>query len=393
MITGSHNPAELQRLQDDAGQGAVLRRRDPGDRPRSPAPAAIASGPRAKRRDGRVFEAYVERLAVGLSRHGRPADGGLGRRQRRRRARPWTLLARLSRAATCLLDETIDGSFPNHHPDPTVPENLGTCRPAVIAETAASSASPSTATATASASSTAAAAIVWGDQLMLLCARDDPGRAARRHHHRRRQGEPGAVRRDRAAGGEPLMWKTGHSLIKAKMAETGAPLAGEMSGHIFFADGYYGFDDALYAAVRLLDIVARRDAEPGRRCATRCLAVVNTPELRFHCSEERKFAVIEESPERLRRAGARGQRHRRRAGAARPTAGGLLRASNTQDVLVARCESPDGGGSRTAEGRRRGRAHRQRHRGAEVLRRTATLSLAVMAGRSPGRPRRAAVKR
>jgi phosphomannomutase len=142
-----------------------------------------------------------------------------------------------------------------------------------------------------------------------------------------------------AAGGRPVMWKTGHSIIKSKMAELGAPLAGEMSGHIFFADGYYGFDDALYVAVRFIDIVSR---------ATRSLAqlrdalphVVNTPELRFPCSEERKFKVIEEVRARLAASGAEvndidGVRVR--------TADGwwLLRASNTQDVLVARCEAPD----------------------------------------------------
>ncbi len=131
------------------------------------------------------------------------------------------------------------------------------------------------------------------------------------------------------AGGEPLMWRTGHSLIKAKMAETGAPLAGEMSGHIFFADRYYGYDDALYAAVRILNIVSRSDQSLAqmRRSLPR---VMNTPELRFPCSEERKFVVVEETAERLRRAGADvndidGVRVR--------TADGwwLLRASNTQD--------------------------------------------------------------
>jgi phosphomannomutase len=145
-----------------------------------------------------------------------------------------------------------------------------------------------------------------------------------------------------AAGGRPLMWRTGHSLIKAKMAETGAPLAGEMSGHIFFADRYYGYDDALYAAVRILGIASRapkaiaemRDALPQ---------VVNTPELRFPCSDERKFAVVEEVAKRLAKSGADvsdidGVRVNT------PDGWWLLRASNTQDVLVARCES------RTADG-------------------------------------------
>ena len=138
------------------------------------------------------------------------------------------------------------------------------------------------------------------------------------------------------------MAATGHSLIKAKLAETGAPLAGEMSGHIFFADGYYGFDDAVYVAVRLLAILSstRRSLADMR---DRLPPVVNTPELRFPCSESRKFEVAREVRERLRKAGAEmtdidGVRVRT------PDGWWLLRASNTQAVLVARAESatPEG---------------------------------------------------
>ncbi len=138
------------------------------------------------------------------------------------------------------------------------------------------------------------------------------------------------------------MWRTGHSLIKSKMAETKAPLAGEMSGHIFFGDRYYGYDDALYAAVRLLGILAR-SGDSIAALRDRLPAVVNTPELRFPCAETRKFAVIDEVRDRLKRAGAEmsdidGVRVR--------TAEGwwLLRASNTQDVLVARAEARDEAG-------------------------------------------------
>ena len=139
------------------------------------------------------------------------------------------------------------------------------------------------------------------------------------------------------AGGKPMMLKTGHSLIKAKMAEIKSPFAGEMSGHIFYADLWYGFDDALYVAVRLLGIVARMD---GKLSAVRLALpqVVNTPELRFDCADTRKFAVIEEVAERLRASGAKvaaidGVR------VATPDGWWLLRASNTQAVLVARCEA------------------------------------------------------
>jgi phosphomannomutase len=134
-----------------------------------------------------------------------------------------------------------------------------------------------------------------------------------------------------------VMTATGHSPIKAKLAETGAPLAGEMSGHIFFADGYYGFDDAVYVAVRLLGILGR-GGESLAEMRDRLPPVVNTPELRFPCAEARKFEVVREVRDRLAAAAAEvtdidGVRVR--------TADGwwLLRASNTQDVLVARAES------------------------------------------------------
>ena len=164
--------------------------------------------------------------------------------------------------------------------------------------------------------------ILWGDQFMVLLA-------ARDH----RAASPGAtiiadvkasqVLFDEIArmGGKPLMWRTGHSLIKTKMAETGAPLAGEMSGHIFFADRYYGYDDALYAAVRLLGILAR-GSESLAELRDRLPAVVNTPELRFPCAETRKFAVIDEVRARLQARRRRHVRHRRRAGADARTAGG-----------------------------------------------------------------------
>ena len=143
-------------------------------------------------------------------------------------------------------------------------------------------------------------------------------------------------------GGKPLMWRTGHSLIKAKMAEIKSPLAGEMSGHIFFADKYYGYDDGLYAAVRLLGYVSRQDRSLAE-IRDSLPQPVNTPELRFPCDDVRKFAVVTEVAARLKEAGADvidvdGVRVN--------TGDGwwLLRASNTQDVLVARCEGDDEAG-------------------------------------------------
>jgi phosphomannomutase len=250
------------------------------------------------------------------------------------------LVARLPGTHTVLFPE-IDGRFPNHHPDPTVPANLTQ----LIAEVAARGADLGIAfdgDADRIGLVDDKGQILFGDQLMVLLARDVL------------RTRPGAtiiadVKASQVlfdeigrAGGTPLMWKTGHSLIKVKMAETGSPLAGEMSGHIFFADHWYGFDDALYAAVRTLGIVSRgteklsaiRDALPH---------VVNTPELRFDCDDRRKFAVIEEVAARLR---AEGANVAETDGVRVLTADGwwLLRASNTQAVLVARAEAADQAG-------------------------------------------------
>ena len=157
-----------------------------------------------------------------------------------------------------LLFTDVDGRFPNHHPDPTEEKNLEDLKRAGARRRASTSASPSTATATGSARSTAQGRVIWGDQLLV-----DPRRAGARRTCPARRSSPTSRRARRCStaiaelGGKPLMWKTGHSLIKSKMKETGAPLAGEMSGHIFFAHEYYGFDDALYAAVRLIRAVGR----------------------------------------------------------------------------------------------------------------------------------------
>jgi phosphomannomutase len=179
--------------------------------------------------------------------------------------------------------------------------------------------------------------ILFGDQLMVVLARDvlvaKPGSTIIADV------KASQVLFDEIAkaGGKPLMWKTGHSLIKAKMAETGAPLAGEMSGHIFFADKWYGFDDAPYSAVRLLGIVARA-SEPLSAMRAALPPVVNTPELRFDCAEDRKFAVVREVKDRLAAEGAEVQDV---DGVRVLSEDGwwLLRASNTQAVLVARVEA------------------------------------------------------
>jgi phosphomannomutase len=235
-----------------------------------------------------------------------------------------------------VINGDVDGTFPNHHPDPTVAKNLEQ----LIAEVAREKADLGIAfdgDGDRIGVVDDQGHILFGDQLLVVLARDvlkaKPG---------------GTVIADvkasqvlfdevAKAGGRPLMWKTGHSLIKAKMAETGSPLAGEMSGHIFFADKWYGFDDAPYSAVRLLGIVARMD-EPLSAVRAALPQVINTPELRFDCPEERKFAVVQEVKDRLAAEGAKVQDV---DGVRVLTGDGwwLLRASNTQAVLVARCEA------------------------------------------------------
>ena len=235
-----------------------------------------------------------------------------------------------------VLNGEIDGTFPAHHPDPTVPKNLEQLIERVRAEKAdVGVAFDGDADRIGLVDDTGE--ILFGDQLLVVLARDVL---------RDRQGatiiadvKASQVLFDEVgrAGGTPLMWKTGHSLIKAKMAETGSPLAGEMSGHIFFADRWYGFDDALYAAVRTLGIIARMDT-PLSDVRKALPQVINTPELRFDCEDTRKFKVIEEVAERLRGSGAKVSET---DGVRVLTDDGwwLLRASNTQAVLVARAEA------------------------------------------------------
>ncbi len=338
-ITGSHNPAnyngfkmvfrgrpffgaDIQKLGDMAREGAW-------------APAARRGGSETRE----ILDEYVSRIITGLdgiapevlSRLKIGWDAGNG-------ATGPALIALTQRlpGEHHLLFTEVDGNFPNHHPDPTEEKNLADLRRLVAAKKLdfgiAFDGDGDRIGAI-----DGQGRVIWGDQLLMIYA-EDVLRAL-----------PGAtiiadVKASRALydrvaelGGKPLMWKTGHSLIKSKMKETGAPLAGEMSGHVFFAHQYYGFDDALYAAVRLIAASARlgksvtdlRGAMPD---------MINTPEMRFQVDEARKFAVVDEIKERLAKAGAQVNAT---DGVRVNTADGwwLLRASNTQDVLVARAES------------------------------------------------------
>ena len=235
-----------------------------------------------------------------------------------------------------LLFTDVDGEFPNHHPDPTVEENLADLRN-LVAEKSLDFGVAFDGDGDRIGAIDGEGRVIWGDQLLMVFAEDLLAR---------RKGATiiADVKASRALfdhvaahGGEPLMWKTGHSLIKSKMKEIGSPLAGEMSGHVFFADEYYGYDDALYAGVRLIAAAARL-GKSVTELRSAMPPMINTPEMRFQVDESRKFAAIGEIAGRVAASDALADTT---DGVRVTTDDGwwLLRASNTQDVLVARAES------------------------------------------------------
>ncbi len=229
-----------------------------------------------------------------------------------------------------------DGTFPNHHPDPTLPENL-TDLQAEVERSGAELGIAFDGDGDRIGAVDEKGTIRWGDQLLVVFGRDAVRRFGRGtsviFDVKCSEVLPQELER---AGARPVMWKTGHSLIKAKMKETNAPLAGEMSGHIFFGGDYLGFDDALFAAVRLLEIVSRG---PGGLATllSDLPETFATPELRVDCPDETKFDVVERASEyfgkRYEVDTIDGVRIRY------PNGWGLLRASNTQPVLVLRFEA------------------------------------------------------
>ncbi|AGW15099.1 phosphomannomutase/phosphoglucomutase [Megalodesulfovibrio gigas] len=232
-----------------------------------------------------------------------------------------------------------DGRFPNHHPDPVIEKYIGDLKAAVV-ETGADFGAGLDGDADRLGVVDETGALMYGDQLLAIYARD------------MLRDFPGAMvigevkcshllYKDIAAhGGEPLMWITGHSMIKAKMAETGARLAGEMSGHMFFADRYFGFDDGIYSALRIAQIVAanKRQGLPLSRVLADWPRTANTPELRVDCADDRKFAVVEQAKTYFKAQGydvndVDGVR------LTFPDGWALMRASNTQPSLVLRFEA------------------------------------------------------
>ena len=336
QITGSHNPADHNGFKlvlaheaffgaDIAGLGAI-------------ATAGDWEQGRGSRSTIDIMDRYVARVMEGFD--GAPCrigwDAGNGA------AGPVVdKLVQLLPGEHHTLFTEIDGNFPHHHPDPTIEENLDDLRKLVLANKLhfglAFDGDGDRIGVVDGQGRT-----IWGDQLLALFAgavlQDRPGATIVADV------KCSQLLFDRVAqlGGTPLMWKTGHSHIKTKMREVGSPLGGEMTGHIVFADDYYGFDDGLYAAARLIRMASRS----GRTITALhddLPQLINTPELRFPVAEDRKFTVISDIVGQLRAEGAvmtdiDGARVTRKEG------WWLLRASNTQAELVARIESSDSSG-------------------------------------------------
>jgi phosphomannomutase/phosphoglucomutase len=331
MITGSHNPSEFNGFKTVCGSGTL--HGETIQEVRHIIAARDFVKGRGSHADMDVIPAYLDEVAPKFN-YGRRVkvvlDAGNGT------AGP--VAHRLFERLNCEVTELffdMDGRFPNHHPDPTVPANLKHLQDAVKAQNA------ELGIAFDGDSDRIGAVdengeVIYGDMLLLIFGREILTR------------KPGATIIGEVKcsqllydelnrlGGNAIMYKTGHSLIKAKMKQEHAELAGEMSGHMFFADRYLGYDDALYAACRLIEIVAA-SGKPLSAQMVGLPKLVSTPEIRVDCPDEVKFQVVERVSKRLQKThdviGVDGVRVRFEHG------WGLVRASNTQPVLVMRFEA------------------------------------------------------
>jgi phosphomannomutase len=333
QVTGSHNPSDYN------GFKMLLKGRSVFGQEIQELGRRCAAGEwcegQGSAEDADVSQAYVDRLVQGLQ----AADFRVGWDAGNGAAGPILdrLVERLPGEHHTIFTD-VDGNFPNHHPDPTVEKNLEHLK-ALISNEALDFGIAFDGDGDRIGAVDGKGRVIWGDQLLMILAKpvldENPG-ATIIADVKASQTLFDAIAE---MGGTPLMWKTGHSLIKSKMKETGSPLAGEMSGHIFFKHRWYGFDDALYAGVRLIEAISKS----GRSLNAIMDEVpqsVATPEMRFQVDESRKFAVVEEV---LGRLSADGAKVDATDGARVSTTDGwwLLRASNTQDVLVARAEARD----------------------------------------------------
>jgi phosphomannomutase/phosphoglucomutase len=332
MVTGSHNPPEYNGLKMVVGNEAIYGATIQALRQRIES-GALAQGTGSYRQEN-IAERYLQRI-VGDIQLARPmklaVDCGNGV--------PGAYAPALFRALGCEVTELfceVDGRFPNHHPDPAQLENLQDLM-RCLRETDNELGFAFDGDGDRLGVVTKDGQVIFPDRQMMLFARDVLSR------------QPGAeiiydvkcsrllgddIRR---AGGRALMWKTGHSLVKAKLKETGAPLAGEMSGHIFFKERWYGFDDGLYAGARLLEIVSRApDANAVLNALPNSAA---TPELHLHCAEGENHALIERLQREVAFPQAREVVTIDGVRAEYADGFGLARASNTTPVVVLRFEA------------------------------------------------------
>ena len=332
MITGSHNPADNNGFKICLGTSTIFGEQI-SEIKGIAASGAFASGKgTVQARD--VLPLYHDRIAsdvrLGPRRIKVIVDGGNGM--------GGPAAVPLYQSLGCEVIELFcepDSRFPNHHPDPTIVENMRFAVKAV-SEHNADLAIAFDGDADRIGVVDEGGRIIWGDQLMVIFSRAIlqklPG-ATFISEVKCSQTLFDDIRRH---GGKPIMWKVGHSLIKAKMKETGAALAGEMSGHVFFADRYFGYDDAIYAGARLLEIMSHMKS-PLSSLLADLPRTVYTPEIRLECPDERKFEVVKSLTEVFKRTnqvidvdGAR---------IVFEHGWGLVRASNTQPVLVLRFEA------------------------------------------------------
>jgi phosphomannomutase / phosphoglucomutase len=334
QITGSHNPPEFNGFKMVIA-GETLHGEDIQQLRTMIEADALDSGSGSSQADDSVLDRYVDAIVqrnAPLSRTlkvvvdcGNGVAGLVAER----------LLARLGADVVPLFCES-DGNFPNHHPDPTVVENLKDLQEAVR-RTRAELGIAFDGDGDRIGAVDEQGKVVFGDQLLILYGRDLVHRAGPGHPVIFDVKSSDVLKTELARIGlKPVIWKTGHSLIKAKMKELSAPLAGEMSGHVFFGGDYYGFDDALFAAARLLAYVAREGGPLSARLKD-LPETFNTPEIRVRCPEDRKAEIVRAAAEHF---GGRyevltldGVRISFEHG------WGLLRASNTEPVLVMRFEA------------------------------------------------------
>jgi phosphomannomutase / phosphoglucomutase len=336
QITGSHNPPEFNGFKLCIGHGSLY---GAGiQRLRAIIDAGTFPSGSGSVRHEAVIERYEIDIAARIGKLSRPLKVVLDCGNGAGALVAPTLFPRLGIKPVLLFAES-DGTFPNHHPDPTVVENLQDLIAAVRRE-GADLGIGFDGDADRIGIVDQHGTIVWGDYLLIIYARDVLARAAKSKPGpaiifdvKCSQALPRAIE---GAGGVPVMWKTGHSLIKEKMKELHAPIAGEMSGHMFFTEGFYGHDDALYGAARLLRIVADSGKSVDELLAD-IPRYISTPEIRVDCPDDRKFDVVAAAVAHFKKT-----HDVIEVDGARVLFGdgwGLIRASNTQPILVARFEA------------------------------------------------------